>query len=61
MEELRTPLYVLEYGLEVEWSGVIRLINPVLYTFFGYLIISQMTYTVDSYCMGHDSSFGVLV
>jgi hypothetical protein len=33
MEELRTPLYVLEYGLEVEWSGVIRLINPVLYTF----------------------------
>ena len=61
MEELRTPLYVLEYGLEVEWSGVIRLINPVLYTFFGYLIISQMTYTVDSYCMGHDPSFGVLV
>ncbi len=34
------------------------LINLILYTLFVYLIISQMAYTVDSYRMGHDWSFG---
>ena len=54
----RYPGGTLLYGLEVEWSGVIRLINPILYTSFVHLIISQMAYTVDSYCMGHDWSLG---
>ena len=36
-------------------------INPVLCALFVHLIISQMAHTVDSYCMGHDWSFGVLV
>jgi len=54
----RKKLGRILYGLEVEWSGVIRLINPILYTSFVYLIMSQMAYTVDSYCIGHDWSLG---
>ena len=42
---------LLLYGLEVEWSGVTRLINTILCALFVYLIISQMTHTVDSYCV----------
>jgi len=35
----RVRVMDVQYGLEVEWSGVIRLINHILCTSFVYLII----------------------